>query len=684
MIEVGYFIILLKKMRYEYSYNAFLRSSKQHSPNSFISMKKILLSMALLLAACVSLPAAGQTQVDRAGQVLLTIDRKPVTLGEFEYLYHKNNSQQMVPQTIDQYLDMFINYKLKVAEAEAAGIDTTATFLSELRGYARDLAQPYLTDHTVEQKIIDDIYNRLKEEVNVSHIMLFTGNTPAERETNRTRLDSLRTVIMNGGDFESIAAQYSIDRASRDRGGNMGYITAMRFPYTFEDATYNTPVGQLSGVIETPYGYHIVKPIDRRPARGQVLVQHILKLTRGMSPGQVAAKHHEIDSIHTLLAAGADFDDMAARESEDPGSARQGGRLPWFSTGRMVKPFEDASFALKDGELSEIIESDFGYHIIKRLDSKELESKEELTPAIREAIAQDDRGSLPRRAALERFKKKYNLVMNRPAIAMVESVIRSNGGYDSVTMERFGSMPVSVATFDGDGKVLLTQVVAGMSPMKGMSPDQAFDVFTRRMNAMVDEAITNRAIDDMADDNADYRNLLKEYRDGILLFEISDRKVWSRAKEDTEGLDRWFRSHRDRYTWETPKFKSYIIFATSDSILNVANRFLAENKTEGKYLAATLRQLCGRDVRVERVIAAKGENAIVDYLGFNGEKPSPTGKWVAYVAYQPVILDAPVEVADERGAVTADYQSFLEESWIKDMRSRHKIKINKKVLKQAQ
>ena len=645
-------------------------------------MKKILFSAALLLIAGGSIIAA-EPQADRAGQVLLTIDKRPVTLGEFEYLYHKNNSQQVAPQTIDQYLEMFINYKLKVTEAEAAGIDTTSTFRNELKGYAHDLAQPYLTDQTVEQQIIDEIYNRLKEEVNVSHLMMFSGKTPDEKLRSRTTLDSIRSAILAGGDFEDMARRFSIDRASRDRGGNMGYITACRFPYTFEDAAYRTPVGQISEIVETPFGIHIVKPTGRRQARGEVLVQHILKLTRGLSPDQIKTKRNEIDSIHNLLVAGADFDDIAARESEDPGSARQGGRLPWFSTGRMVKPFEDASFALADGQTGGIVETDFGYHIIRRLDSRGIGSKEAMTPMIKNTIAQDERGSLPRKAALDRYKQKFNLTMNHPALAMVESVIRSNGSLDSATIARFASMPAPVATLDGGRQILLSELVSNVAPMNGIEPAQAYDILTQRLNAMIDEVITSLAIDDLANENADYRNLLNEYRDGILLFDISDRNVWTRAKDDTKGLDKWFNSHRDRYTWDTPKFKSYIIFATSDSILNVASKFLSETKVDGKDLASALRQLCGREIRVERVIAAKGENAIVDYLGFNGEKPAATGKWVSYIAYQPVILEAPVEVADERGAITTDYQAHLEEAWIKDMRSRHKIKINKKVLRQA-
>ena len=652
------------------------------SGNVTRSTAKWALCVALSLSSGLSVSASKPVVTDRENAVLLTIDGNPVTLGEFEYLYHKNNSQQLEPQTIEQYLDMFINYKLKVAEAKAAGIDTTTTFVNELRGYARDLAEPYLIDSAIEQQLIDDVYNRLKEEVRVSHLMIPLATPDAGESSQRHLADSLRTLLVNGADFADLAGRYSVDRSTSTKGGDMGYITAARFPYKFEEAAYNTPVGNISEVVKTPFGFHIVKPTDRRPARGQVLVQHILKLTQGLSTAEKAAKKNQIDSIRTLLVNGADFDRLAARNSEDPGSARQGGRLPWFSTGRMVKEFEETSFSLNDGELSEVIESPFGYHIIRRLDSKGIESKEELTPAIKNVIAQDERAKLPRKAILDNYRKSYNVTMNRPALAMVESLMNNNGGCDSTVMKHLVNIAAPAATFDG-GSVPVNMVAAAMEVIPGADATAAYEAFTTALDNLIDSAITEKAIEDMPENNSEYRNLLNEYRDGILLFDISDRKVWSKAKEDTKGLDKWFADHRNRYTWKEPKFKSYVIFATSDSVLNVARNFLASNPIEGKDLSAALRQLCGKEIRVERVIAAKGENAIVDYLAFNGSKPAPQGKWTSYMAYKSAILDAPAEVADERGAVTTDYQAHLEEQWIKDMRSHHKIKINKKVLKEA-
>lgn len=647
-------------------------------------MRKLLLP-ALFVALCSVSALADKTPKSHADEILLTIDKTPVTLGEFEYLYHKNNSQQLVPQTIEQYLDLFINYKLKVAEARRAGLDTLATFRTELDGYARELAEPYLVDTIAEKQLINDLYNRMKEEVNVSHIMLPTGDNLVDLTKNRATADSLRQVLLNGGNFEQLAATYSIDRNSAMRGGNMGFIPALRFPYVFEDAAYNTPVGSISDVIMTPFGYHIVKPIARRPSPGEVLVQHILVLTQDLEPAEVAQKRARIDSIHALLVNGASFDDLATRFSEDPGSARQGGRLPWFSTGRMVKPFEEMSFNIANGEISPVFETSYGYHIVRRLDWRGVDSLQNVIPAIKEAISRDERSTYAKKARINELKKAYHLTDNRPARAMVESVIRSAGGYDSSVIARFASMPAVLVSMDNGPAVILNQAIKSLAPMDGVDPERAIATVNARIDALAAEAVEARAIAEMPITNPDYRNLLNEYRDGILLFEISDRNVWSRAKEDAAGLDNWFKTHRDRYTWEKPKFKSHIIFATSDSILDGVNQYLANNKIDPALLQQTLGSLFGtRNIRVERVIAAKGENAIVDYLGFGGEKPKPTGKWVAYRAFNPVILEAPVEVADERGAITADYQSHLEEKWIKQLHKTHKVKVNRKVLKKAQ
>lgn len=640
-------------------------------------MKKGLLPLALALAS------VGMAQAKGASDpVLMTIKGKPVTLSEFEYLYHKNNSQQITPQSIEEYLQMFITYKQKVADAEAEGIDRTEAFSNEYDGYRRELAEPYLRDQQVEDSLINVVYNRMKEDVDVSHIMLANQGPGINPGEQKARLDSIRTAILGGSDFEELARRFSIDRSVTRNGGHMGYIAAAKFPYVFEDAAYDTPTGQISPVIETPFGYHIVKVHGRRPARGQVLVEHILKLTQGLNPEEAERKKEQIDSIAGVLAAGADFEDVARRESEDPGTRPNGGKLGWFGTGQMVPEFEEASFSLSDGEISAPVQTAYGYHIIKRLEGKGVEPMETMAPIIKQVLQRDERAQLPRKRKVAALRKKYGVAPYYDALAKVKEEIVANGGLDSVLAAKYTASNTPIAKIGGS-KIPLSEIMAEISlPLPGDAEAQA-----ARFEELLGENLDNNAVEaernNLAKENADYRNLLNEYRDGMLLFEVSDRKVWQKAKQDKEGLAAFFEANRDKYRWEKPKYKGYVVFATSDSLLNAAKSFLGQREISSDSLQTELRKQFGKDVKIEKVIAAQGENAITDFLGFGAVKPEPKGKWAHYFPYRDKVLEAPEEPADVRGAVTGDYQNELERQWIEQLKKAYPAKVNKKVLKKA-
>lgn len=258
--------------------------------------EKILIPAALIAAAILSGAAK------KNDPTLMTVNGKPVKVSEFTYLYNKNNQQQAEPQTLDEYVDMFVNYRLKVADAEAAGLDTTAAFKKEYDGYCDDLAKPFLTDSTVVEKLSREAYERMKKNVKVSHIMLPIGRTPDERMANRARLDSIRTAILNGADFGDMAVKYSSDRSAQRNRGSMGYVKSGSFPYPFEYAAYNTPVGQISEVIDdAPYGWHIIRVDDVRPDAGEWHARHILKLTRGLDEAAATAK--KLRSIRSTMCS---------------------------------------------------------------------------------------------------------------------------------------------------------------------------------------------------------------------------------------------------------------------------------------------------------------------------------------------------------------------------------------------
>ena len=640
-------------------------------------MKKGLLSLALAVASIAMVQAKGSKDPE-----LMTINGKGVPLSEFEYLYHKNNSQQLTPQSIDEYLEMFVTYKQKVADAENEGIDNTEAFKNEFDGYRKELAEPYLRNKAMEDSIIRSVYSHLLEDVDVSHVMVASKGPGIDPAAQKHMLDSLRTAIINGADFAAVAKKNSIDRAAQNNGGHMGWIPVGRLPYTFEDAAYQTPVGQISPVIETPFGFHIVRVEGRRPARGKVLVEHILKLTQGLDDEAAAKKKAEIDSIYNVVKGGADFEEVAKKESEDPGSQRNGGKMNWFGAGQMVPEFEEASSTLKNGEISEPFKTAYGYHIVKRLDWKPVDSFETMEPMIKNLVQRDERAQMPRKRKIAELRGKFKVRENAEAINGVKEEILKNGALDSALIEKYLTSNVTLATV-GKTPILLSEVVSEIgSPLAGSAEQQAAQ-FEERVSRAIDNVVTENERQDLAKNNADYRNLLNEYRDGMLLFEVSDRKVWTKAKQDKEGLEKYFETHRDKYKWDKPRFKSYVVFATSDSLMQLAQNYLNSNNIPNDSLANSLRKEFGKDVKIEKVIAAQGENNITDYLGFGAEKPEPKGKWAFYFPYRGKVLEAPEEAADVRGAVTGDYQSELEAAWVAQLKQKYPAKINKKVFKKA-
>ena len=630
-------------------------------------MKKYFVSAAVLGAI---LLAAGARNND---PVLMTVNGKKVPLSEFEYLYKKNNSQQLQPQTLDEYVDMFVNYKLKVADAEAAGLDTTASFRQELVKYCNDLARPYLRDQSVEDSLARVSYNHMLETITVSHIMIPSGQNAADAEKAHARLDSIRTAILNGKTtFEEAARENSVDNASKIRGGLMGVVGAGRYPWAFEDMAYNTATGEISPVVNSGFGFHIIRVEKREPAKGEVHAAHILRLTRDVPEEKWPEIAAVADSLYQVVSKpGADFAEVATRESQDPGSARKGGDLGWFPAGAMVQPFDSISFALNDGEISKPFKTAYGYHIIKRYEHRGVAPYEEVHDNIVKIMERDQRGTMPEQRRLEQLAAEFKAKLNTSDIdAYAENPNKKFKAYS------VAGNAVSVQSLDE----ILEK--GGMRPAEPQALAAALrQLAETEMYAQVMEMARER----LKNENPEYRNLTNEYRDGILMFEISNRNVWERASKDTEGLENYFRANRDKYKFESPKFKAFIVFASTDSLASEAKAYAESLGTPvAADFAEKMRERFGRDIKVERVIAAKGENAITDYLGFGAEKPAPSNsRWNYYFPVAGKVVDAPEEAADVKGAVTNDYQTELERQWLDSIRKKYKVSIDKKVLQEV-
>lgn len=644
-------------------------------------MKKLLISATSI--GLVTLMIAAQTTGE--DPVVMTIDNQDVRLSEFEYLYKKNNSQQLQPVTFDEYVDMFVDYKLKVADARHEQLDTTSQFKKEFDKFRRDLAMPYLRDTVMEENLVEEAYSHTKNDRYVSHIMVDPRVPGAEQ-----KLDSIRNLILNGElSFEDAAIQNSVDSYSAQRGGKMSWLggTGM-YPWAFEKAAYDTPVGEVSEVINSGVGLHIVRPEQERPAMGEVKVRHILLLTRNTDDSVKTQKKARIDSLYAVVNSGADFSDLAARYSEDTGSAKNGGLIDWFGPGRMVAEFDSVAFSLPEGGVSEPIETTFGYHIVKN-EGHRHPSLELMRPKIKSQMKQDGRDNMPVNAMIETTAKAIGATIVDDYKKAVSDILDASDGIcDSLAIAGIRELATPVFIVNDD-TYTVADVTKTTTLRDGMPADMARNAVDRAVKRAFDEAIINVEIDQLYDNNAEYRNLVNEYRDGIMLFDVSNNKVWDRASKDTAGQEAFFKKNKKKYaTWTEPRFKSYVIFATSDSALNEIKQYLdTERPSTASQEAFTtaLRDKFGKSVKVERVIAAKGDNPITDYLGFGGERPqSGTSQWKSYMAYDSKLIKQPEEVADVKGLVVTDYQSALEKEWLKELHKAYKVEINRDNLKLAE
>lgn len=614
--------------------------------------------------------------------VIMKVNGVDVPKSEFEYLYHKNSQQQMATQPLDEYVDMFVNYRLKVADAIADGVDTTASFRQEIDQYRRELAAPYLVDSLLLNTLVKEAWERSKEEVDASHIMIFKSDNPEADKAAKVLLDSLRTVALNGGDFAALADQYSQDRGTIGRGGNLGYMVAGRYPYQFEKTAFSMKPGEISDITESRMAWHIIKVNDRRPARGQVRVAHILlQDPQDHNEAGMAANKALIDSLYKVtLSNPSKFDEIARKYSQDPGSARQGGVLPWFGAGQMVPEFEEVAFDIPVATVSRPFRSQFGWHIIYKFDHKSAPALEEMKPGELNRIQnpQDERYVLVRNAQNERLSKKHKASFDKKGRRALEEAVAAHGidstfylpsSIDAMPLLRVEKQDYTVGEFK-KGLNLAQQP----DPVKAKAYlDLALDNFLTHQLVEAEEEWLEA-------NQPEYRNLLHEYRNGSLLYESSVKNVWNRAAQDKEGLANYFNAHRGEYKWIEPRVKGILVQAKNDSVAQDIVRLYSSIPREDA--VNRLKKEYKGEAQIDRVLIAKGQNALVDALMFGEGNPTPSNaNYSVCLMLDGRILTEPEEVDDVKGQVTSDYQESLEEAWVASLRQKYPVEINRKVLK---
>ena len=497
--------------------------------------------------------------------VIMKVNNKDIHKSEFEYIYNKNSQQQIDQKSLDEYVTLFKNYKLKVAEAEALGIDTTEAFKNELAGYREELAKPYLIDASVDDRLAREAYDRMKEDVEVSHILIgLHARAPQERAAAKAKADSILNCIKAGEDFDALAEKYSED-GSRQNKGYLGFIRGGRTVYPFEKAAFALQPGQVSDVVESQFGYHIIKVHSRRPDPGEFRFAHIMILVpRDASAEEKAQKEADARAIYEELKAGADFATLAKERSDDKGSAAQGGVLPWVSCGQFVKEFEDAAFALKNkGDMTEPVLSPYGWHIIKLLDKRDIKPFEQMRSEIVRMMARDERGGMARAAMVTKLKGEYGFSLDEAQQEKLVKLAETMGKVDSAYIAAIHNDQSTLFSFR-DHTCTVADFAAFLPKARTISVNVP-DYVTSMVGFMADKEILDYEKSRLEEKYPDFRNLMNEYRDGMLLFEVSNREVWEKASKDTEGLQKYFKKNRKKYKWDKPHYKGFVLQCDDDT-----------------------------------------------------------------------------------------------------------------------
>ncbi|MDY0315447.1 MAG: peptidylprolyl isomerase [Bacteroidales bacterium] len=627
-------------------------------------------------------------------KVLLEIDNEKITADEFLHIYKKNNtnSNAMTVQAMEDYLDLFINFKLKVHEAEILGFDTLKSFKNELAGYRGQLAQPYLTDKKVEEDILAESYERMKWDVEVSHILIKCEQNASEKDTLKAwnKINEVYKKLNKGENFEKLVENYSEDEGSLKTKGSLGYRTVFNLVYEFESVMYETKVGDFSKPFRSRFGYHILKVTDKRPAKGKYKVAHIMMITpEGSSSNLKQKAENKITEVYEKALAGEDFAKLAEEYSEDRRTAVDGGLIGWVSIGgRMIKEFEDAVFGLENiGDISPVLKTNYGFHVIKLLDKEEIKDFDEIKNDLKGLISNTARTSKSRDAIVTTLKNEYNAKTNDENVKEFYNIVTDSIFHGSWIVDENLKLDKPILTFANQTKTQEDFVNYLMKFNRKQSPqdikifvDKAFNNFISKMILMYEEDI-------LEDKYIDFKYLIKEYHDGILLFELTDKFVWSKAIIDTAGLDNFYQKNKNDYMWDY-RYEVKVYECKDAKVLKSAAKLFNKNKNEDFILSKLNKKDSSALIIKESEFAEKAVKPLVDskIKEFNITETAGLKKIVANNEDNTITIinvHAPeVKTLNEaKGIITADYQNYLEKEWIKTLRNKYKIVVHKDVLK---
>lgn len=645
--------------------------------------------------------ALAQSKLDK--KVLMTIGDKPVTVKEFTDIYNKNNLKDEVieKKSVDEYLDMFVNYRMKVMEAYALQLDTSAKFKKELDGYRKQLAKPYFTNDEVSEELVEEAYQRKLKDIRASHILITCDKhaLPADTLKAYNKAMDIRKKALKG-DFGEVAATYSQDPTARDRKadvngparkgnhGDLGYFTVFDMVYPFETGAYNTPEGEISMPVRSDFGYHIIKVNSVSDALGTVSAAHIfLKLDADASEEDVQAMKSKADNIYKEIMEGGPkaWDEAVTKYSDDRGSASKSGVLSPFTVSRIVPEFIETVKQLQPGEIAKPVRTNYGFHIIKLVSATGVGSFEKERQGIAERVEKDMRSKKTEDVVIQQIKKDYGFKNNdkhvEQFITSVDSTILTgkfvpaDDVKEGSTLFTIGKTQYTVADF-------VEYIQTKQTPQKYVSTQTyAYQLF----EAFQNEKIMEYADAHLEERYPEFKLLMKEYNDGILLFDLMEKEVWRKAVNDTAGLQAYYDKNASKYMWGD-RVKACVITVNRPESLPAVKRYLDEGVPFDS-LRVTMKRDTVNYVTVRNGFYQHGDNVFVDQtewkVGVRNEIPSSVDQSTVIVNIIELRKPEPRTLSEARGLVTSDYQNELEEKWIESLRKKYPVKVDEKVLNQV-
>lgn len=596
---------------------------------------------------------------EKGDKVLFKLDGKPVYKSEFKRLFGKNANVKVADQTpsIEEDIRLFVDYKLKLEEAKSLQLDTVPSYLKEVSKYRDQLVLPYLNDDSLIDSLVAEAYQRSLKEVKASHILVKVPQGSMDTVKAYTKIDSLRNQIVNGADFSELAKKYSEDPSAKTNNGDLGYFSAFRMVYSFENAAFTTPKGAVSKIFRSRFGYHILKVDDIRDSMGEIEVAHI------MIRDTTASGKNTIDKVYSEIINGGVFGELSKKYSDDRRTASNGGKLSKFTMGALPPPFGEISFSLsKENEYSKPFRTPYGWHVVRFIKHYPVASFEDSKKSLLSKTKKDSRSKTLTNPVVAKLKKEYTITTNGAAKEKLKDY-KKGASLDSIN----------------NWLLVIEKDTLTQSDFRNFVSNKRTKKTTSLFGDFVDSSILDYYKENLEESNSEFKNLFEEYRNGLLLFDLMQLKIWDAAQNDSIGLQNFYLKNTSKYI--KPATYNSIIVSTkdndiADSIFNIIKE--SESFEEIQKVLDTKESVLYKIGDFEK--EATAYPAGVELIENTTKMYNDNG----YHVIVKIATSTPKKSQEfdaVKGKVVSDYQNFIQDNWMDSLRSKHKVKVYKRTVR---